>query len=94
VERSLHPVTPKSYVFIRPNGMPLNQQFIDTTLRRLCLTAGIATPTGAMAHAMPYAILTDTNSRYATSQQPSSNSSLATTTHEPHLVTQEPTELT
>jgi site-specific recombinase XerD len=51
-ERAIHPVTPNSYVFIRSNGAPLNQQFIDTLLRRLCLTAGIPMPTGAMTHAL------------------------------------------
>jgi site-specific recombinase XerD len=52
LERATHPVTPKSYVFLRSNGTPLNQQFVDATLRRLCLTAGIPMPTGAMTHAL------------------------------------------
>jgi integrase/recombinase XerD len=39
-------------LFVRHNGTPLNQQFIDTLLRRCATTANIATPEGAMAHAL------------------------------------------
>lgn len=44
--------TPRDTLFVRSDGRPLNQQFIDRTLRSLARLAGIATPEGAMAHAL------------------------------------------
>jgi site-specific recombinase XerD len=43
---------PRAPLFVRHNGAPLNQQFVDSLLRRLAATAGITAPEGAMAHAL------------------------------------------
>lgn len=43
---------PGEILFVRRNGTPLNQQFVDTLLRRLCLLADVQPPDGAMAHAL------------------------------------------
>jgi site-specific recombinase XerD len=51
-ERVVFPVGPKETIFVRRNGTPLNQQFVDTMLRKLAATAGVAIPEGAMAHAL------------------------------------------
>ena len=39
-------------LFVRTDGQPLNQQFVDALLRRLSLSASITVPNGAMAHAL------------------------------------------
>ena len=43
---------PQSPMFVRHDGAALNQQFVDTLLRRLCSIAGVHPPRGAMAHAL------------------------------------------
>ena len=45
-------VAPRAPLFVRHNGTALNQQFVDSLLRRLAATAGITAPEGAMAHAL------------------------------------------
>src|SRR6266508_4446181 len=50
-ERTLE-ARPTRRLFVRHDSTPLNQQFIDTLLRRLCATAGIDMPVGAMTHAL------------------------------------------
>ena len=39
-------------LFVRHNGTALNQQFVDSLLRRLAAVGGVAAPEGAMAHAL------------------------------------------
>jgi site-specific recombinase XerD len=39
-------------LFVRRNGTALNQQFVDSLLRRLAAVGGVAAPEGAMAHAL------------------------------------------
>lgn len=43
---------PTDVLFVRHDGTPINQQFVDTLLRRLCVLAGVEPPEGAMAHAL------------------------------------------
>jgi integrase/recombinase XerD len=43
---------PRGVVFVRADRSRLNQQFIDSLLRRLVRTAAVTTPDGAMAHAL------------------------------------------
>jgi site-specific recombinase XerD len=50
VERSHLP--PTAVLFVRHNETAMNQQFVDTLLRRLCVLAGVQPPEGAMAHAL------------------------------------------
>lgn len=45
-------VTAGAPLFVRRDGTGLNQQFLDTLLRRLCRKAGVELPAGAMAHAL------------------------------------------
>ena len=45
-------VKPKTSLFVRNNGQPLTPSFLYDLLNRLCRTANITAPDGAMAHAL------------------------------------------
>lgn len=45
-------VQPPSPVFVRHDGRPLNQQFVDRLLRRIALESGVGMPGDAAAHAL------------------------------------------
>ncbi len=45
-------LTPATRLFVRHDHAPLNQQFVDGLLRRLCTAADVTPPQGAMAHAL------------------------------------------
>lgn len=44
-------LTPGAVLFVRHNGAPLTNSFIDTLLRQPAHASGVAAPTGPMAHA-------------------------------------------
>ena len=45
----------RSGLFVRHDGSPVTQEFVDRTLRRLAASAGVTPPEGAMAHALRHA---------------------------------------
>ena len=72
------------HLFVRWDGSALNQQFVDTLLRRLAAAGGVAAPDGAMAHALRHSYGMELVLRGVPS--PSSNNCSATrTSHHEHL---------